>query len=127
MRKNKNIMWTVLIFLLVLLVVLLFWQQITQKVESNQMSMELTKTEIIQIARKALKDEVGLDVDQYKVTYDSDNKKWNKHYADRYSDLGGRNYQAVYFTPTDLQIGGGPHWVCIDKQTGEVLQFDIGL
>jgi hypothetical protein len=94
--------------------------EVTQKI--------LSKKELIQIAGKAVKDRCGLDVDKCRITYDTGNKIWNKYYAENFPNLIGRDYQAICFERTgQLQIGGGPYWICIDKKTGEVLQMDVGM
>jgi len=89
---------------------------------------ELTKKQIIQIASKAFEERFGLDVDKCRITYDRKNKIWNKYYAEYYPHFVDKNYQAVRLSRTgQLQIGGGPYWICIDKKTGEVLQMDVGM
>ncbi|MFX0198182.1 MAG: hypothetical protein ACFFCW_18855 [Candidatus Hodarchaeota archaeon] len=85
-------------------------------------SGDLTKKEIIQIARKAIEERYGEQTSGLKMYYDNGNKVWKKYYAKDYPNLIGYNYQAVQFTSTGtLAPGGGPFWVCVNKGTGEVL------
>jgi hypothetical protein len=89
---------------------------------------ELTKKQIIQIASKAFEERYGWDVNKCKIKYDKGNKDFNKYYAKLYPHLAGHDYQAVRFiTPGPLTPGGGPHWVCIDRKSGEVLLNSVGL
>lgn len=89
---------------------------------------KLTKAEIIQIARKSLQERFELNPDDYTVYYDKGNKIWNKHYAQNYPNLVGRAYQAVRFLRRGpLTPGGGPTWVCVDVETGEVLGGYLGI
>jgi hypothetical protein len=93
---------------------------------------ELTKKQLIEIARKAFKEQLNMDIGHCR--FDRGNKIWNQYYADRYPGLSGRNYQAIecstkqpfHLRPSE-KLGGGPHWICIDKKTGEVLQYDMGM
>jgi hypothetical protein len=82
----------------------------------------LTKKEIIQIAKNFLEEKSGKQTSGLRLYYDNKNKVWNKYYAGYYPKLKGHNYQAVKFEQTGtLTQGGGPYWVCVDKETGEVL------
>ncbi len=90
--------------------------------DSNANGGDLTKQEIIQIARKIIEERYGENTNGYRIFYDDGNKTWGKNYAEYYPNLVGQNYQAVQFDGTGiLQQGGGPYWVCIERKTGEVL------
>jgi hypothetical protein len=85
----------------------------------------LSKKEMIEIARNALKNRLPYDVKR--IRYDTGNKWWNRYDADRHPELLGRDYQVIYFSSQsgwNIQIGGGGY-VCVDIKTGEVLQFSI--
>lgn len=94
---------------------------------------DLTKKQIVQIAKKVLHErygaeKYGLDVNNCRIKYDKKNKIFNKYYLEYYPNLVGHSYQAVCFNPVgQLQIGGGPYWICIDRKTGEVLMTDVGM
>ena len=90
---------------------------------------KMTKERMIQIASKKLKEQYDLDTDKCHITYDKDNKIWNEYYAKYHSELNGHDFQAIRFSlPTNTTtMGGGPYWICIDRQCGKVLAIDIGI
>lgn len=108
---------------------------------------ELSKEDIINIAvKRAI--ELGFSKEETTVFYDEGNKRlkenaknigvstynektgiWEKDPQTtpekRYPYLVDRNYQAIYFVPKKMQLGGDL-WVFIDKNSGEVISYVFG-
>jgi len=82
----------------------------------------LTEQQIIQIAGKAFEEMHSWDVNECKIKYDKENKIFNGHYKKLYPKLFGYDYQAVSIT-----VSYGQYWVCVDKETGEVLRIYDGM
>ena len=94
----------------------------TQEVFNKMNEGKLTSQEIVQIASNVIEERYSLKTSELKVYYDKENKIWNKYYAKHYPNLIEYDYQAIRFNRTGtLTIGGGPYWVCVDRETGEVL------
>ena len=88
----------------------------------------LSKKQLIMIAKKAIMEELNMDPESGKLYFDNGNKIWNKYFAEKYPNLSNYDYQAIRFVRNGpITIGGGSCWMCIDKKTGEVLQYDICL
>ena len=125
MIKYKFKWLIVLLFLVVMAILLIFFTRINK---SDNMEGTLTKKEIMLIAKKAFETELDLNVDEGGLKYDKENKVWDEFYAEYYPEISNRDYQAVKFTrPPPITIGGGPFWVLIDKRTGEIITFYIGM
>jgi len=89
------------------------------KEKRAQAQRSLSKEQIIEIA-KSKAEELGFNLKEMTVFYDEDNQK-----LEEYPLLSGRDYQAVYFTPKELMLGGDL-WIFIDKNTGEVITYVMG-
>ncbi len=102
-------------------------QHCRQKRDAGGEMMRLSRSELIEIAKGSLENTLKKNVEDYAVTFDKGNKTWLKYYADRYPNLSHYDCQAICFTlrSPNPQLGGGPIWVCIDRITGDVLQFDV--
>ena len=132
MQTYKCYKWLIIFCVFLSVIIIAISGCYINKNERNNTSMELTKKQLLLIAKTAFKEnlnELHLEVDKGKVVFDRENKVWNKYYAERYPHLSNYDYQVIQFFPqgTKLTMGGGPFWVCIDKKTGQILQFDIGL
>ena len=59
-------------------------------------------------------------------TYNKKTGKWGKEEPSTpekdFPVLVGRNYQAIYFSPKQIQKGGDL-WIFIDKNTGEIIKW----
>lgn len=108
---------------------------------------ELPKEKIINIAvERAAK--LGFPKEQTTFVYDEGNKKIKENTRNagvttynekidewvqdpkttpekKYPVLEGRNYQAVYFSTNNVQLGGDL-WIFVDKYSGEVLYYVFG-
>ena len=95
---------------------------------------ELTRTKIIEIASSHLASlleeasylpEEYRDIRNYRFSIDRRNRVWIENFAMDFPMLEGRNYQAVKFIRKSSapRIGPGARWICLDKNTGEVLVF----
>ena len=101
-----------------------------------------SKEKIIEIA-KSKAAELGYSLDSMEVTYDEGNEMLKKHLRQAgvseynretkdwkpvegttpeqaHPEVKNRNYQAVYFGPKKMQLGGDL-WVYVDRETGEVI------
>lgn len=93
---------------------------------------DLSKEQILEIAnRKAVTE--GFNLQDLDVKYDEHNKIWSeeskmfrstsdKSPLEQLSRLETRNYQAIYYKPKELMLGG-TLWVFVDRETGEVITF----
>ena len=108
---------------------------------------ELAKEEIMNIAVKKA-NALGFFKEKMSVTYDEGNEiikeytknagvsvynketgKWGKELSatpeKRFPELIGRNYQAIYFGPEEMQKGGDL-WIFVDKESGEIINCVFG-
>ncbi len=111
------------------------------------MKKELSKEKILEIAINRA-NELGFTLNQVTPYFDEGNKRLKEHSRNsgvstynekkeewvydapstptkKYPELEDRNYQAVYFAPKEMQLGGDL-WIFIDKNTGEVISYVFG-
>ena len=89
-----------------------------------------TRSEIFTIADAKAK-ELGYDIEQMSVSFDTYNSEWNDYLkflgkTDRDIDERlNQPYLAVYYAPLKMMLGGDL-WVFIDRNTGEPIYHLAG-
>ena len=107
-----------------------------KEVDSENSNGTLTKQNIMDIANKAAMS-CELYIDGMKAYYDVGNKKWEKSLSEALEEdpdeaipikehLENRCYQAVLYEPNQAMFDG-TFWIFIDKKTGEVILFAVGI
>ena len=84
--------------------------------------------DILKIANREA-EQLGYDLSRMSVAFDEDNSQWQEYQTaharatqtqEISEQLNGRVYQAVYYSPEKIQLGGDL-WVFIDADTGDVI------
>ena len=91
-----------------------------------------TRSEILAITDAKAK-ELGYDIEQMSVSFDTYNSTWNdylKHLGKTDRDIDERlnqPYLAVYYAPLKMKMMfGGDLWVLIYRNTGELVYYLAG-
>jgi hypothetical protein len=89
----------------------------TAKGEADARRATLSKDEMIQTAKRGLRDPNG-----YAIHYDEDNQLWHRCFTKPMPELEGHDYQVIQFFYDQPGSMSTPVWILIDKKTGTILK-----
>jgi hypothetical protein len=93
----------------------------TAKGEADAGRAALSKNEMIQIARRELRNR-GHDPNNPAIYYDEGNRWWHKCFPEPLPELAGHDYQVIECWDGISE----PAWILIDRKTGAILKTLIG-